>query len=413
MLPLVLSNNKLRDSKERNLCFVNSALQVLYCIDDVREIFQSVDPSAFPESWPISKELCRLFQSAGTYEISAGELRSIVGSVSNKPYPANGGQQDMEEFLIIFLAELRREVDDDEGLFSSIIEHFWGQEVTVRKFVDTPNGRCVGCQLYPSYKEEKFLTLKIQVPELNQNIFISHLVASYYSESTDQLVLRCGNCCTHTSKCPQTGNCKPKNATNQQILSKSPEYLLVQLMRFGIFGNIKNQTCVIPNKVLELPNLDKYELVTVTNHIGPTASSGHYVTCTNLLGLTWVLCDDNSFSAISEYEIISPDNYVYLYKKVASKENKSTGHLLAQNSKMETTDYAMKNNKLDNSIYRETCQKEKEDKITGHLLEPYSKTENKLDNSIYRETCQRKQSVPTKENTERIPQNKKHKLMIL
>ena len=74
---------------------------------------------------------------------------------------------------------------------------------------------------------------------------------------------------------------------------------------------------------------------------------------------------------------------------------------------METTDYARKNNKLDNSIYRETCQKEKEDKITGHLLEPNSKTENKLDNSIYRETCQIKQSVPTKENTERIPQNKK------
>jgi hypothetical protein len=209
---------------------------------------------------------------------------------------------------------------------------------------------------------------------LNQNIFLSHLVASYYSESTEQLVLRCGNCCTHTTKCPQTGNCKPKNATTQQILSKLPEYLLVQLIRFGIFGNIKNQTCVIPNKVLELPNLDKYELVTVTNHIGPTASSGHYVTCTNLLGLTWVLCDDNSFSAISEYGIISPDNYVYLYKKVASKENKSTGNLLAPNSKMETTDYAMKNNKLDNSIYRETCQKD--------------------------------QSVPTNENSKRLPQNK-------
>jgi hypothetical protein len=71
-------------------------------------------------------------------------------SISNKPYLANGGQQDMEEFRKIFLAELRREVDDDEGLFFSIIENFWGQEVTVRKFVDTPNGRCVACHLYPS-----------------------------------------------------------------------------------------------------------------------------------------------------------------------------------------------------------------------------------------------------------------------
>ena len=295
MLPLVLSNNKSRLRKDQNLCFVNSTLQVLYRIDDVRDIFQCVDPSEFPNSWPISKELCRIFHSAGTHEISAAELRRSVGSASHMPYLANGGQQDMEEFLRIFLAELQREVDDEEGLFSSIIEHFWGKEVTVRKFVDTPNGKCVRCQLYPSHREEKFLTLKIQVPESNQNLHLSNLVASYYSESTDQLVLRCGNCCTHSTKCPQTGICKPQNATSQHILSKSPKYLVVQLMRFGISGNEKIQTCVIPNKILQLPNLEKYELITVTNHIGPTASSGHYVTCTNLLGLTWVLCDDTHF----------------------------------------------------------------------------------------------------------------------
>jgi ubiquitin C-terminal hydrolase len=38
-LPLILSNNKTRLRKDQNLCFVNATLQVLYSIEDVREIF--------------------------------------------------------------------------------------------------------------------------------------------------------------------------------------------------------------------------------------------------------------------------------------------------------------------------------------------------------------------------------------
>ena len=75
---LVLSNNRTRLRKDQNLCFVNSTLQVLYRIQDVRELFQAVDPPAFPDTWPISKELCKLFQSAGNYEVSAAELRRCV-----------------------------------------------------------------------------------------------------------------------------------------------------------------------------------------------------------------------------------------------------------------------------------------------------------------------------------------------
>ena len=75
MLPLILSNNKTRLRKDQNLCFVNATLQVLYSIEDVREIFTADDPTAFPPSWPLSKELSRIFHSAGTQEISASELR--------------------------------------------------------------------------------------------------------------------------------------------------------------------------------------------------------------------------------------------------------------------------------------------------------------------------------------------------
>ena len=133
----------------------------------------------------------------------------------------------MEEFLRILLLELEREIQDDDGLFSTIIHGFWGKEVSVRKYVDTQDGKCNKCQLYPSVKEENFLTVKLKVPESNLSIQLSSLIANYYSESSDQMMLRCGNCCNHTTGCPQTGNCKSHNAVTQLRMSRSPKFLVV------------------------------------------------------------------------------------------------------------------------------------------------------------------------------------------
>ena len=191
MLPLILSNNKTRLRKDQNLCFVNATLQVLYSIEDVREIFTAADPTAFPPSWPLSKELSRIFHSAGTEEISASELRRILGSTSGRQYLASGGQQDMEEFLSTLLLELEKEIQDDDGLFTPILHEFWGKEVTAMKFLDTPDGKCNKCLLYPSMSEDKFLTVKLKVPCSNHSIFLSTLIANHFSESSDQMMLRC------------------------------------------------------------------------------------------------------------------------------------------------------------------------------------------------------------------------------
>ena len=75
MPPLLLSNNLTSLRKDKNLCFVNACLQVLFAIKEIREFFQAVDPEAFPTSWPVSKELCRIFASDGHYEISAANFR--------------------------------------------------------------------------------------------------------------------------------------------------------------------------------------------------------------------------------------------------------------------------------------------------------------------------------------------------
>ena len=128
--------------------------------------------------------------------------------------------------------------------------------------------------MYPSVSEDKFLTIKLKVPQSNNNILLSTLIENYYSESSDQMMLRCGNCCNHTTGCPKSGDCKSHNAVTQQKMSKSPKFLVVQLMRFENYGNLKINTTVISDKVLELPNHNKYELITVSSHY-----------------LIWSLCD--------------------------------------------------------------------------------------------------------------------------
>jgi hypothetical protein len=75
MSPLLLSNNKTLRPEDQNLCFVNAGLQALYANHDVREFLLAVEPDAFPYTWPVCKELCRLFTSQGKYEVSASDFR--------------------------------------------------------------------------------------------------------------------------------------------------------------------------------------------------------------------------------------------------------------------------------------------------------------------------------------------------
>jgi hypothetical protein len=126
----------------------------------------------------------------------------------------------MEEFFTTVMLELEKEVTDDDGLFSPIVKLFWGKEKIIRKYLATNDGKCANCSMYPAVSDQKFLTLKIEVPVINASVELSSLIYNYFSESLDQMKLRCGNCCNHDSKCPQSGPCKSRPAVTQTILTK-------------------------------------------------------------------------------------------------------------------------------------------------------------------------------------------------
>ena len=79
--------------------------------------------------------------------------------MSGKAGLASGSQQDIEEFLTTVLIELEKEVSDDDGLFSPILKKFWGEEKITRKYLATPDGKCLKCLIYPAVSNQDFLTL--------------------------------------------------------------------------------------------------------------------------------------------------------------------------------------------------------------------------------------------------------------
>ena len=80
MAPLKLVNNTGLES-EANLCFVNSALQLLNSIPEFKQFFADKEyRQHFPEKLPISDELSRIFITDGKFPTSTAQLRLLVGT---------------------------------------------------------------------------------------------------------------------------------------------------------------------------------------------------------------------------------------------------------------------------------------------------------------------------------------------
>jgi hypothetical protein len=52
---------------------------------------------------------------------------------------------------------------DDDNLFSSTFNQFWGNEKIIRKFLGTNDGKCGKCQMYPSINDLR--SIKVEVPD--------------------------------------------------------------------------------------------------------------------------------------------------------------------------------------------------------------------------------------------------------
>ena len=79
---------------EKNICFINSSLQLLYALPEVRGYFAEKKYRTDPDqAFPICDQISAIFRSSGA-TTSAGSLRVEVGKVGDLSRFSNGEQQD-------------------------------------------------------------------------------------------------------------------------------------------------------------------------------------------------------------------------------------------------------------------------------------------------------------------------------
>ena len=90
MAVLKLINNS-GNREEKNLCFVNTSLQLLYSIKEIRDLYKNKVYRENPaQKFPVSDELSRIFRTAGECKTSAAELRRLTGKYHRRGNICNG-----------------------------------------------------------------------------------------------------------------------------------------------------------------------------------------------------------------------------------------------------------------------------------------------------------------------------------
>ena len=316
MAPLKLVNNTGFES-EKNLCFVNTELQLLYSTPDVKDFFALKKyKENCSEKLPLCDELSRIFCTAGRFNTTAADLRRTVGNLYGREDICNGVQQDLEEFHTLLLGSIDDELGRLGGVPSRLLNRFTGREQTRRIFLNTPDG-CCNMGHISRTEEENFRVMKIDVPYTNRVISLNNIVSNHFSESTKSFLMKCSDCCEHTSNCPQTGKCKLREASSQKFLISTPTLLYIQLLRFDDFQGPKIESKVTPENILVLPNKDKFKLVSIGNHLGPFINNGHYQALIKM-GTNWMKADDTSITKTNLRDEITGNNYIYVYRKYST-----------------------------------------------------------------------------------------------
>ena len=174
---------------------------------------------------------------------------------------------------------------------------------------------CPICGRFPPDSEYKDRVLKIGFPEFG-DVPLQNLVDEHFSRKITEQEngRRCSNCCHHDASVEHDKRlCKQKPFSTTEYVTRHPQYLILQLLRFrqtpeGIRKINANISDVSNINIQET----QYELISILNHEG-TLENGHYTAL--LKSDSWYLCNDISNIRVNDENIESSKNYVFLFKK--------------------------------------------------------------------------------------------------
>ena len=262
---------------EKNICFVNVIVQLLYSIPKVKDYFKLKEfqhHHTKVSQLSVCNELSRIFNYTGNSNASAAVLRNIIARKSGKNYLRDGSQQDAMEFFVTLLEVIKSEMaPKDEG--NTGIDGFWGLEKFEKSFVVSNDGSCSKCKLKPRDEIESFNVIQLSVPKTNNVLLLSKLIQDYLCEYTSDTEMKC-DCCKHESLCPLTGDCKPKLLSRRRLLLKAPEFMVIQLNRFSLKDMSKICSVVWAEDIVQLPIGEQFKLCAIGHRSGDSQNNGHY-----------------------------------------------------------------------------------------------------------------------------------------
>ena len=321
MFPTIKLVNNTNLKSESNICFVNTALQLLHSVNRMREFFKMREyrlPNEQIRKMEICNELSRLFSSEGNFFSSCAVLRHLVAAKSGRNHLNDGTQQDTVEFLTTLLNEVEKEISENNWEAKSVLEEFWGIEKLEKKFLNKSNGVCYKCNFSLREEVERFQVLHLKIPDTSSVVTLNGIVENYFSENSEDSKVKC-NCCTHKVNCPGTGVCKPKAFASKKVLIKSPDILIVQVNRYLDLTGNKIKTTVWATETIKLPSGDEYTLCSIGHHLGEYFTGGHYLASVKH-GDDWFKCNDTQISQSDENNSKSMECNVCIYSKVFSSD---------------------------------------------------------------------------------------------
>lgn len=299
-----------------NTCYANSALQLLFSIDELREYILD------DKNWENQlKEICikkgiskdtEIVQLIKQYFIIilykfltiSGDVKNplcIFSLFSYKNPNSNFNireQNDSHEFLNMLLDNLEEEFYKLKNIiplessikkteYSSILSDLLNIEYNI-KFKNTNDN-----SIEDITEKNNFLYLHLSSDENKENI--QSLINKFLNNELID---------------------NENNEIEKEIkINKSSKYLLCYLTRF--IGMRKNNKPVDISKIIDIDN-KKYEIISIISHSGST-SGGHYINYSKRKG-EWYLFNDSSVHKMSEDTVLnnvsSGSAYIMLYKLV-------------------------------------------------------------------------------------------------
>jgi len=287
-------------------CYINTALQCLYS----DPTFDSFLMNAIENKNNIQNALAPLLRQDGIQQ----NIRPLVRVLHKKigKYMNLNMQNDMQEFLLLLLDELDKELEkqpskkqkphqlNQSQTFHSFLKKEWVRNhfMGITALSDRIYGQTVSQIKCPAcskmfHNAENFCTLTLDLPTESKTHELLDLVANYFKGDTvsDWKCDACGT--THTQ------------VQKDIKLTRVPKVLMITLKRFdqGLFSKNSSQVEIVENFTLTTPicltrEQHKYELTGVGCHMG-CGLGGHYYAVVKDQGGEWYTVDDEAVSKAS------------------------------------------------------------------------------------------------------------------